>query len=190
MDYEKLTEELDRLMDELKMIDPSTPKYEAVLKRCNELHRMFLAEDKCREDQVERRHKQELEDKKHNLEEKKFDLESKKFKSQEKNDELRNMIEKDRIEIDHERIMLEDRKLDIQEADNEETHRIEEERIQAEIADNHVKARYTKGQAIWRLVEIGAQGAITMALIITTGKIQETSILDSKLWSLVWKPKI
>lgn len=190
MDYDRISEEWNRLMDALAMIDPCSSDYEIVSKRLSELHKMYLAEDKSREEQMEKRHRQEMEEKRLDLEERKLNLDAKKFEAQEKNDAQKNAIEKEKLDIDRERNMLEDRKLDIQEADNEEKNRIEEEKAQAMSDENHSRARYTKSQAMWRLVEIGAQGVVTIACIVMTGKIQETSILDSKLWSLVWKPKV
>ena len=207
MDHDKLMEELDRLLDLLGTLDPCGEKYDTVLKRYNELFKSFLAEDKQCEDDISKKHSREIESKKLELEEKRLQLEDRKLNMEERNSADKLEIEKRkldmeekteankaetdkrRIEIDLERNIIEDRKLDIQEEDNKERIRIEKEKLAAEFEEIGKKSHEAKGQAMWRLVEIGAHGVVMMAGIILTGKIQETSILDSKLWSLVCKPK-
>lgn len=158
MDYDKLMNELDRLLDLLGDTDPGSEEYAKVLDRYNKLYKIFLDEDRSREDQIDKKEKRELEMRKMDLEEK-------------------------RLELDM-------RKVSIQEKEVEGKQTIEQIKAQSETSVDRERARYNRSQAMWRLVEIGAQGVIMIAGIIVTGKLEETSILSSKAWSLIGKPKM
>lgn len=158
MDHDKLMNELDRLLCLLKEMKPDSDEYAKVLERYKKLYQVFLDEDRSCEDQLEKKHKYELELRKMDLEEK-------------------------RLELDM-------RKISIQEREVETKQAIEQSKAQSEASADRERARYNRSQAMWRLVEIGAQGVIMLAGIIVTGKLEETSILSSKAWSLIGKPKM
>lgn len=99
-------------------------------------------------------------------------------------------IELKRLELEGKRLELDARKVSIQEKEADGKQMTEQIKAQAEASADRDRARYSRSQAMWRLVEIGAQGVIMIAGIIVTGKLEETSILSSKAWSLIGKPKV
>lgn len=99
------------------------------------------------------------------------------------------MEKRHKYELELKKLEIEGRKLDIQEKEADAKIEVEQIKAQNYADESRASARYTKSQARWRLVEIGAQGLVMIACICITGKFEESTILNQKMWSLLPKPK-
>ena len=190
MNHCEMMKELDRLLKLMSEADPTSKEYETIQKRYNSLFQMFLKESASCDAQVEKKQKYELERAKFEQSKERFEFEKQKFVAEgtregrridldEKKFNHQVDVDKDRAAGEAERIKIEREKL-----------RIDEERVQNEAVEASERSRFTKRQALGRLLEIGAQGLVTMTCIVLTGKMEESAILSSKAFSFISKPKL
>ena len=190
MDQEGILKELDRILEALKAVDdPGSDEYKSILQSYERLYKVCLADSKDRNDQSDQMHRQELEKKKLEIEERRLALEEKKLEATKENETVRIEFETKKLELEREKARLESRRIDIQEGETNERLRIEDKKADATIEENRNHTRYTKKQAIGRLLEIGAEGIIMFAGIVLTGRVSDGVILDKNMWSLIRKVK-
>ena len=98
MDHDKAMKELDKILDALTQIDdPGSKEYKDILQSYERLYKLVWDECKNCDDQVEKKHRQEIEKKRLEIEERKLALEEKKIEISKENDLARNELEKKKI---------------------------------------------------------------------------------------------
>ena len=183
MNHCEMMKELDRLLNLMSSLDPTSKEYETIQKRYNSLFQMFLKESANCDAQLDKKARLEFEKKKFEQSERRFEFEKEKFEAEQKQettkydhimfvDSLKAANEEEKLEIERKKLKL------------------EQERIQVEADEAGERSRYTKRQALGRLLEIGAQGLVTMTCIVLTGKMEESAILSSKAFSFIAKPRL
>jgi len=89
-----------------------------------------------------------------------------------------------RFELDQEKsneqIELEKEKLEM-------SIRLEEKKFEKDLMDVARQRKITRWQAIWDLVKILLTTGCTVALIVVTGRIEQSAILGQHQWSLIPK---
>lgn len=190
MNHCEMMKELDRLLDMMSNMDPTSKEYEIVQKRYNSLFQMFLKESANCDAQLDKKARLEFEKKKFEQSERRFEFEKERFEHEKKRDEVKEQMEYKKyshdVVMDDFKVSTEEKKLEME----REKLRIEEERVRVEAEESGERSRYTKRQALGRLLEIGAQGLVTMTCIVLTGKMEESAILSSKAFSFIAKPRL
>lgn len=175
MNREQLIQEIDRLMELLGTLDPTSTEYQNVCMRLygtggkggsSGLFGMYITLDTSAQDLMDKERSMDLEARKVDIEEMKAIIELMKLQNQQQ-------AEAKKLEIEEERVRNE------KEA-NDRKNDIEEKKAETEAKEAEQRVHYTKAQARWRLVEIGAETLGIAALVGLTGRIQNSGVILDK----------
>ena len=175
MNREQLIQEIDRLLELLGTLDPTTPEYQSVCMRLygtggkggsSGLFGMLIALDTSAQDLNDKERSIDLEARKVSIEERKLEIEEMKFQEQQKVEARKLDIEEEKVRNDKE---VNDRK-----------NATEEWRVEIEAKEAENRVHFTKAEARRRLVEIGAETLGIAALIGLTGRIQNSGLILDK----------
>lgn len=177
-----MRQELERLKENLELLEPGTEPYNKVLFEYKELYRICRQMEIDEDKRVSDAHHRELE-------EKKFQHDQVKFENQIEADAKKEAFDKERFEFEQRKFEFEQEKFQHQAEVDSKRIELDEEKLKFDEEEREYEAspRYTGRQITRRIIELGAETVCTGVLISLIGNFEQTSILSKTAMMFIRK---